>query len=90
MIALLSVSTSLEIYFVKYLCALLIPLILIVFDIILMLLMFISCVLSFRVFKKTSPNSKITVYVGKRDFIDRVTEVDPIGKFDTLIEIIEL
>jgi hypothetical protein len=63
MIALLSVSTSLEIYFVKYLCALLIPLILIVFDIILMLLMFISCVLSFRVFKKTSPNSKVSIII---------------------------
>ena len=31
-----------------------------------------------RVFKKTSPNSKITVYVGKRDFVDHVEEVDPI------------
>jgi beta-arrestin len=31
-----------------------------------------------RVFKKTSPNGKITVYVGKRDFVDHVTKVDPI------------
>ncbi|XP_019864233.1 PREDICTED: beta-arrestin-2-like isoform X1 [Amphimedon queenslandica] len=31
-----------------------------------------------RVFKKTSPNTKITVYVGKRDFVDHVTEVDPL------------
>eukprot|EP00118_Oscarella_pearsei_P019168 m.202071 g.202071 ORF g.202071 m.202071 type:complete len:516 (+) comp39604_c0_seq20:135-1682(+) len=31
-----------------------------------------------RVFKKTSPNGKITVYVGKRDFIDHNGQVDPI------------
>jgi beta-arrestin len=31
-----------------------------------------------RVFKKASPNGKITVYVGKRDFVDHVSEVDPI------------
>ncbi|XP_065840520.1 arrestin red cell-like isoform X2 [Oscarella lobularis] len=31
-----------------------------------------------RVFKKTSPNGKITVYVGKRDFIDHNGVVDPI------------
>ncbi|ELT93486.1 hypothetical protein CAPTEDRAFT_177196 [Capitella teleta] len=32
----------------------------------------------FRVFKKSSPNSKITVYIGKRDFIDHLTHIDPI------------
>ncbi|XP_073992218.1 beta-arrestin protein kurtz isoform X7 [Rhodnius prolixus] len=31
-----------------------------------------------RVFKKSSPNGKITVYLGKRDFVDHVTHVDPI------------
>lgn len=31
-----------------------------------------------RVFKKSSPNAKITVYLGKRDFVDHVTHVDPI------------
>ena len=34
----------------------------------------------FRVFKKGSPNGKITVYLGKRDFVDHITHVDPIGK----------
>ncbi|XP_061194576.1 beta-arrestin-1-like isoform X2 [Saccostrea echinata] len=31
-----------------------------------------------RVFKKTSPNGKITTYLGKRDFIDHLTHIDPI------------
>lgn len=31
-----------------------------------------------RVFKKASPNGKITVYLGKRDFVDHITHVDPI------------
>jgi beta-arrestin len=31
-----------------------------------------------RVFKKSSPNSKITVYLGKRDFIDHLTHIEPI------------
>ncbi|XP_069580795.1 arrestin, beta 2b isoform X2 [Brachyistius frenatus] len=29
-----------------------------------------------RVFKKSSPNSKITVYLGKRDFVDHLDHVD--------------
>lgn len=33
-----------------------------------------------RVFKKSSQNGKITVYLGKRDFVDHITHVDPIGK----------
>jgi len=33
-----------------------------------------------RVFKKSSLNGKITVYLGKRDFVDHITHVDPIGK----------
>lgn len=35
---------------------------------------------TFRVFKKSSSNGKITVYLGKRDFVDHLTHVDPIGK----------
>ncbi|XP_022339642.1 beta-arrestin-1-like isoform X3 [Crassostrea virginica] len=31
-----------------------------------------------KVFKKTSPNGKITTYLGKRDFIDHLTHTDPI------------
>ncbi|XP_064215588.1 arrestin red cell isoform X3 [Tribolium castaneum] len=31
-----------------------------------------------RVFKKSSPNGKITVYLGKRDFVDHIDHVDPI------------
>ncbi|XP_065159646.1 beta-arrestin-1-like isoform X2 [Atheta coriaria] len=31
-----------------------------------------------RVFKKSSPNGKITVYLGKRDFVDHISNVDPI------------
>ncbi|KAG1670606.1 Beta-arrestin-1 [Nymphon striatum] len=31
-----------------------------------------------RVFKKSSPNGKITAYLGKRDFVDHITHVDPI------------
>ncbi|XP_060813738.1 beta-arrestin-1 isoform X4 [Bombus pascuorum] len=31
-----------------------------------------------RVFKKSSVNGKIAVYLGKRDFVDHITHVDPI------------
>jgi len=31
-----------------------------------------------RVFKKGSPNGKITVYLGRRDFVDHISHVDPI------------
>ncbi|XP_028996455.1 arrestin, beta 2b [Betta splendens] len=31
-----------------------------------------------RVFKKSSPNSKLTVYLGKRDFVDHLDYVDPV------------
>jgi len=30
------------------------------------------------VFKKASPNGKITLYMGRRDFVDHVTSVDPV------------
>lgn len=31
-----------------------------------------------RVFKKSSPNCKLTVYLGKRDFVDHLNYVDPV------------
>uniref|UniRef100_A0A3Q3IEC2 Beta-arrestin-1 n=1 Tax=Monopterus albus TaxID=43700 RepID=A0A3Q3IEC2_MONAL len=34
--------------------------------------------LVFRVFKKASPNGKLTVYLGKRDFVDHVDLVEPV------------
>ena len=34
---------------------------------------------SFRVFKKGSPNGKITVYLGRHDFVDHITHIDPIN-----------
>jgi hypothetical protein len=37
-------------------------------------------VYSFKVFKKSSPNGKITIYLGKRDFVDNIASVEPIGK----------
>uniref|UniRef100_A0A803XSL3 Uncharacterized protein n=1 Tax=Meleagris gallopavo TaxID=9103 RepID=A0A803XSL3_MELGA len=30
------------------------------------------------VFKKASPNGKLTVYLGKRDFVDHIDVVDPV------------
>ncbi|KAI4500196.1 hypothetical protein M0802_004613 [Mischocyttarus mexicanus] len=35
-------------------------------------------VVNFKVFKKSSPNGKIALYVGKRDFIDYLSGVEPI------------
>lgn len=32
-----------------------------------------------KVLKKISPNGKITAYLGKRDFVDHLSYVDPIG-----------
>ncbi|KAL8574215.1 Beta-arrestin-1 [Nucella lapillus] len=31
-----------------------------------------------RVFKKSSPNGKITTYLGKRDFVDHLTHIEPV------------
>uniref|UniRef100_A0A8C7SCL6 Arrestin, beta 2a n=1 Tax=Oncorhynchus mykiss TaxID=8022 RepID=A0A8C7SCL6_ONCMY len=31
-----------------------------------------------EVFKKSSPNCKVTVYLGKRDFVDHLDQVDPV------------
>ncbi|XP_044077132.1 arrestin red cell isoform X2 [Siniperca chuatsi] len=36
-----------------------------------------SC-FNIRVFKKSSPNCKVTVYLGKRDFVDHLDHVDPV------------
>jgi arrestin-2 len=38
----------------------------------------ITCVVAVKVFKKTTPNGKVTVYLGKRDFIDHLESCDPI------------
>ncbi|XP_019874715.1 arrestin homolog [Aethina tumida] len=35
-------------------------------------------VYNFRVFKKQSPNGKITMYLGKRDFVDHISGIEPI------------
>ncbi|CAH0551071.1 unnamed protein product [Brassicogethes aeneus] len=35
-------------------------------------------VVAVKVFKKTTPNGKVTVYLGKRDFIDHLDHSDPI------------
>lgn len=35
-------------------------------------------VVNFKVFKKCSPNAKITIYLGKRDFIDNIAAVEPV------------
>lgn len=40
----------------------------------------VKMVANFKVFKKCSPNGKLTLYMGKRDFVDYVTGVEPIGK----------
>lgn len=37
-----------------------------------------SMVVAVKVFKKTTPNGKVTVYLSKRDFIDHLDHVDPI------------
>ncbi|KAG7159444.1 Arrestin-like 2 [Homarus americanus] len=35
-------------------------------------------VVQFKVFKKASPNGKLTIYLGRRDFVDHVSAVDPV------------
>ncbi|XP_075212131.1 arrestin 1 [Lycorma delicatula] len=35
-------------------------------------------VFNFKVFKKVSPNGKLTLYLGKRDFVDHISSVEPI------------
>lgn len=38
----------------------------------------LAFVVAVKVFKKTTPNGKITVYLGKRDFIDHTDYCDPV------------
>ncbi|KAG8229174.1 hypothetical protein J437_LFUL009891 [Ladona fulva] len=41
-------------------------------------LLFLTFVVAVKVFKKTTPNGKVTVYLGKRDFVDHIDHTDPI------------
>ncbi|XP_034934738.1 arrestin homolog [Chelonus insularis] len=41
-------------------------------------LLLLAYVVAVKVFKKVTPNGKLTVYLGKRDFIDHLDRVDPI------------
>ncbi|KDR12504.1 arrestin homolog [Zootermopsis nevadensis] len=41
-------------------------------------LLLLAYVVAVKVFKKTTPNGKVTVYLGKRDFIDHSDHADPI------------
>lgn len=38
-------------------------------------------VVNFKVFKKCSPNNMITLYMNRREFVDSVTQVEPIGRW---------
>merc|ERR1711970_1062330 len=37
-----------------------------------------TMVVQFKVFKKAAPNNKLTIYLGRRDFVDHVSDVDPV------------
>ncbi|XP_063975614.1 arrestin homolog [Diachasmimorpha longicaudata] len=41
-------------------------------------LLLLAYVVAVKVFKKTTPNGKVTVYLGKRDFIDHLDHCEPI------------
>ncbi|KAG8227712.1 hypothetical protein J437_LFUL007994 [Ladona fulva] len=41
-------------------------------------LLLLVAVVAVKVFKKTTPNGKVTVYLGKRDFVDQLDHVEPI------------
>lgn len=41
---------------------------------------FDKMVYNFKVFKKCAPNGKLTLYMGRRDFVDYISAVEPIGK----------
>lgn len=43
-------------------------------------------VVNFKVFKKCSPNGKITLYLGKRDYVDNIVSVEPIDGIVVLDE----
>ena len=38
-------------------------------------------VYALKVFKKTSPNGKVCVYLGKRDYVDNITKIESVGQF---------
>lgn len=38
-------------------------------------------VVNFKVFKKCAPNNMITLYMNRREFVDSVTQVEPIGRW---------
>lgn len=38
-------------------------------------------VVNFKVFKKVSPNNMITLYMNKREFVDSITVVEPVGEW---------
>ena len=38
----------------------------------------LTMTVTFRVFKKSSLNGKVTIYLGRRDFVDHVTSSDPV------------
>ncbi|XP_046393204.1 arrestin homolog [Ischnura elegans] len=40
--------------------------------------LFLVFVVAVKVFKKSTPNGKLTVYLGKRDFVDHLDHIDPI------------
>ena len=46
--------------------------------------------IALKVFKKTSPNSKVTVYLGKRDFVDNITKIESVGKFSPILPILRI
>ena len=37
-------------------------------------------VYALKVFKKTSPNGKVCVYLGKRDYVDNITKIESVGQ----------
>ncbi|KAG8185912.1 hypothetical protein JTE90_028910 [Oedothorax gibbosus] len=41
-------------------------------------ILWLACVVAIKVFKKTAPNGKLTVYLGKRDFGDYGDSVEPV------------
>lgn len=48
--------------------------------------MCVKMVVNFKVFKKCTPNGKITLYLGKRDYVDNLTSVEPIDGIVVLDE----
>lgn len=42
-------------------------------------------VVNFKIFKKASPNNMVTLYMNRREFVDSVTQVEPIGMLNQRI-----